>query len=678
MPVLPAGRVRFTKMGAEVCALLFSDIEGSTKLLQRLGPEYVSVLARHQQLIRSAVAANAGSERGTEGDSFFVTFPTAAAATLAAVDAQRALEAAPWPQEGVVRVRMGIHVGEIAHTEAGIVGLAVHHAARVAAAGHGAQVVVSGAARVAAGDVPGVRWVELGHHVLRDVGTIELFRLDAAGLRDDFPPLRTERTLRSVLPAPSSSLIGRAAETEDVVRLLQAQRLVTLTGTGGCGKTRLALNVAANARGIEVVCFVELAEVRDPSDVPRAIGDRLGTDASIDTITRLLQQQPTLLVMDNCEHLLGGVADVVDQLLARTTTTRLLATSREPLGLTGEVVRRVPSLGVPDDGAALGDILEADAVRLFDERARQVRAGYQVNAEDAAAVRSICARLDGIPLAIELAAARMGAMSPAEIDARLTDRFRLLTGRARSAIGRQQTLLAAVSWSYRLLTPLEQGVLGRLSVLRPGFTLDDAVAVSRAGEDEYDVVNAITALHDKSLLDTVGSADGHSRYRLPETILQFAADRLADSDEEEVTRDRHAAHFHAVADRLLLGPQGQPADAWDEEWLAAKRNIRAAVEWLTSSEPLAAVAVLCDWIQIDEVVEPVAGMDDQEGLLDALARHPSLAGTAEAAWAATHTHDLRSEPHQALEWVRTAEARLTGSTAPVLRAHVPMMRDASR
>ena len=230
---------------------------------------------------------------------------------------------------------MGIHVGEITHTKAGIVGLAVHHAARVAAAGHGDQVVVSGAARVAAGDLPGVRWVELGEHVLRDVGTIALFRLDAAGLRDDFPPLRTVRTIRSTLPVPSSSLVGRTGETEQVVRLLREHRLVTLTGTGGCGKTRLALNVAANVRGVEVVCFVELADVGDPSDVPRAIGDRLGTDASIDTITRLLQQQPTLLVMDNCEHLLVEVAEIVDHVLTRTTTTRLLATSRSRSGSRG-------------------------------------------------------------------------------------------------------------------------------------------------------------------------------------------------------------------------------------------------------------------------------------------------------------------------------------------------------
>ena len=479
---------------------------------------------------------------------------------------QRQLAHHEWPDGEQLRVRMGVHVGEAAEESIGLVGYEVHRAARIGAVAHGGQVLLSSAAAGLVEDsLPqDAALRDLGMHRLKDLGRPEtLFQLEAPGLRDQFPPLRSldNPELPNNLPASLSPFIGRTEEVREVVGLLETARLVTLTGAGGSGKTRLALQVAAEVLdgSGEGVWLVELAPVNDPEHVARTVTDALEirTDeerGDREALLHALKHQRCLVVLDNCEHLVDEVAKLADLIGRSCPKVSILATSREPLGVDGEEVYRVRSLTLPPrvvEGAH--DLLGAESVDLFVARARSLDKGFGVSDENAALVGAICRRLDGIPLAIELAAARMSSMSLQHLHDRLDSRFRLLTGGSRNALPRQQTLAATVAWSYDLLAVPEREVLRRLAVFVDGFTLEAAEAVcATAAVDAFDVGDILGSLVNKSMV-YAERADTSLRYGILETIRQFAAEQLLSVDGEDALlelRRLHADYFRDSCTRM--------------------------------------------------------------------------------------------------------------------------------
>jgi predicted ATPase/class 3 adenylate cyclase len=578
----------------DTLTFLFTDIEGSTVLLQRPGEDgYAQVLAGHHALIRSALAAHDGREIDTQGDAFFAVFSSPRGCVAAVLAMQQAIQGHAWPGGERVRVRMGIHCGEAARTATGQVGLEVHRAARVAAVGHGGQVLVSeaAAALVRDGLPPGAALADLGSHRLKDLGRPErIFQLHAAGLPAEFPPLRSlgNPALPNNLPAQLSSFIGRDREVGEVRALVESSRLVTLTGAGGCGKTRLGLQVAAellDGSG-DGVWLAELAAVTDEDAVPAAISRALRLTGqpgrpALEALLDALALQDVLIVLDNCEHLIGGCAKTADAIVRRCPRARLLTTSREPLGIGGEVIYRVPSMSLPGPGEAGSPAPgSSDAVALFADRARAQGVALSVEEQAGPLVVSVCRRLDGMPLAIELAAARLRSMSLAELGGRLDQRFRLLTGGSRTALERQQTLRATVGWSYSLLTGAEQLLLARLSVFAGSFGLDAAEAVCGSGGiDVLDVAELLGSLVDKSLV-VAEPAGGTLRYRLLETIRLFAAERLAEAggDQAAAVAAAHCAHFLAVAEQAAAHLTGPEQGKWLARLDADQANLRRAAE----------------------------------------------------------------------------------------------------
>jgi predicted ATPase/class 3 adenylate cyclase len=577
---------------------LFTDIEGSTALLERVGESvYAEVLAGHHALIRSGLAAHGGEEVDTQGDAFFAVFSSPKGCVAAAAEIQQAVEAYAWPAEARVRVRMGMHTGEASKAGTGLVGLDVHRAARVAAVAHGGQVLVSESAAVLVRDwlPPGTALRDLGVHRLKDLGRPEqIFQLSVAGQRGEFPPLRSlgNPALANNLPAQLATFIGRERELAEVRALAGSCRLVTLTGAGGSGKTRLSLQVAADLLdgSGDGVWLVELAAVSGEDAVVPAICEALGMagrgQPSLEALVDALAPQDVLIVLDNCEHLIGACAKAADAVLRRCPRVHLLVTSREPLGIGGETVYRVPPLSLPAAGD--GDVWAAepsDAVTLFVERAREQGASLSVDEETGPLVASICRRLDGMPLAIELAAARLRSLSLAVLADRLDQRFRLLTGGSRTALPRQQTLRATVEWSHSLLAGAEQVLLRRLSVFAESFDLDAAEAVCGFGDIEtFDVAGLLGSLVDKSLV-VAEPAGAALRYRLLETIRQFAAERLADAgaDEEAAAVEAaHCGHFLAVAEAAAPQLTGSGQGVWFARLDADHANLRRAAEYAAS------------------------------------------------------------------------------------------------
>jgi predicted ATPase/class 3 adenylate cyclase len=585
---LPAGTI----------TMLFSDIEGSTALLGRLGEAYGEALPAQRAIMRAAITSCGGREMGTEGDSFFVVFSSAGDAVRCCLDAQRALAARDWPGGVAVRVRMGLHAGEPARHEDGYIGLDVHRAARVAAVGYGGQVLLSeaAAALVRDGLPPGASLQDLGVHRLQDLGRPErIFQLQAAGLPAQFPPLRSlgNPALPNNLPAQLATFIGRDRELAEVRALVKTSRLVTLTGPGGSGKTRLGLQLAAGLLGGsgDGVWLADLAVLTDEDAVAAVISQALGIAAQpgrpvLETLLDALALQETLIVLDNCEHLIGGCAKTADAIVRRCPRVHLLATSREPLGIGGETIYRVPPMSLPGPGgydpATAGS---CDAVALFADRARAQGAGLLVDERTAPLVVSICARLDGLPLAIELAAARLRSLSLSDLHDRLDQRFRLLTGGSRTAPGRQQTLEATVEWSYDLLHGAEQVLLGRLSVFAEGFDLDAAEAVCGFGDIEvFEVADLLGSLVDKSLVVAEPNAET-LRYRLLETIRQFAAEKLAEAGEAQAgaAAAAHCAHFLSVATAAAPSLTGPDQVRWLARLDTDQANLRRAAEHAASA-----------------------------------------------------------------------------------------------
>ena len=591
-------------LSTETLTFLFTDIEA---LLGRLGERtYAEVLAEHHRVIRAGLATHDGKEVGTQGDGFFAVFSSPQACATAVVEMQRALEARQWAGQEHVRVRMGVHAGEASETAAGLVGLDVHRAARVAAVGHGGQILFSEAVTALVRDrLPaGVSLRDLGLHRLKDLGHPQhIFQVQAEGLTPDFPPLRSldNPALANNLPVQLASFIGRDRELSELRRLVRSSRLVTLAGAGGSGKTRLALQVAAellDGSG-DGVWVVELAPVSNEDAVPETIAHALGiTNQSarpaLETLVDALLPQRLLIILDNCEHLIGSCAKVADTILRRCPGARLIATSREPLGIGGETIYRVPSMSLPTCGEDRAPRLDcSDAAALFVERARTQGVELVADKETADLVASTCRRLDGMPLAIELAVARLRSLSLRDLHDLLDQRFRLLTGGSRSAMERQQTLRATVDWSYSLLNSAERSLLRRLSVFSDGFDLQAAGAVCAFGEIEaFEVTDILGSLVDKSLVATEAT-DGSLRYRLLETIRQFAAERLVETgtDEAAAVAAAHCEHFIALAERAARDGAGAGQGWWFARLRADNSNLRRAIEH-AAADPTKTAVVL--------------------------------------------------------------------------------------
>ncbi len=583
---------------------LFSDIEGSTRLEQEIGTRtYAELRERHRELLRAAFATCGGEEQGTEGDSFFVVFRTARGALTAALASQRAIAAEPWPSEAMIRVRMGIHSGEARAAGGSLVGIDINRAARIAGVACGGQILVSDVTwALVHGEVRGdIAFRDLGPHRLKDLPEPQhLYQLVADGLRTEFPPLHSLDGRRVSLPAQLTSFVGRDGEVAAAGRLLAEHRLVTLTGPGGTGKTRLAVQLAAAAADAfaDGVCFVSLDAVRDPGLVASQIATSLGlletgNRPTRDQLADWLAGKTVLLVLDNFEQVIDA-APLVADLLRAAPGLKLLVTSRSALRISGEYEYPVPGLPTPPDLAELTALerarlpvrersLEADAlaayesVELFVARATAVRPGFQVTNENAAAVAAICARLGGMPLAIELAAARVRLLTPEAILGRLTHQLATLAGGSRDLPERQQTLRGAIAWSYDILDEPGQRLLERLSVFRGGIDLVAAEGVCGAGEVVGDdLVDAIGELADHSLLRVLDAPE--PRFAMLETIREFAGEMLDGRPEAAEVRGRFRTWFLDLARSAAPDLAGPDQRAWLDRLELEHDNLRAAID----------------------------------------------------------------------------------------------------
>lgn len=575
------GELAMSELPSGTVTLLLADVEGSARLWETQPNAMTDAVARLDQTLSDTVTTHGGVrpvEQG-EGDSFVIAFARATDALACALDLQRAALAP-------IKLRIGLHTGEVRlRDEGNYIGPTINRTARLRDLGHGGQTLLSGATEPLVLDQlpPDVTLTDLGTHPLRDLPRPErAIQLCHPDLRNDFPPLRAANTVGSHnLPVQLTNFIGRQLETKNLRDALTANRLVTLTGAGGAGKTRLAVHVAAELAGelADGVCYVDLAPITHPDVVAvtaaRALGlsDQPGR-STMETVLRFIRDRELLMVLDNCEHLLEASAALVVALLGGAPTLTVLATSREPLGVGGEATWQVPSLSLADEATA-----------LFADRARLAQADFAITADTAGAVAEICRRLDGMPLAIELAAARVRSLSLTEIVDSLHDSFRLLTGGSRMAVRRQQTLRASVDWSHALLTETERILFRRAAAFLGGFDLDAAQAVAGAGAlERYQVLDQLTLLVDKSLL-VAEHVNGRTRYRLLETVRQYALEKLGDSGEADTVRSRHRDYYTSMA-----GPLEAPARNDFEQRIQQAElemdNLRSALGWsLENSEP---------------------------------------------------------------------------------------------
>jgi predicted ATPase/class 3 adenylate cyclase len=578
---LPSGTVTF----------LFTDIEGSTRLVQQLGERYPELLEAHRDVIRSAIAAEGGREFGAEGDALFIAFSSPTHAAAAAAAAQRALAAHAWPEGAAIRVRMGLHSGEATLAGGNYVGLDVHRVARITAAGHGGQILLSRAtaALVDANLPAGAVLRSLGEHRLKDLALPEsLFQLIVLELPSDFPALKTLDATPNNLPIQLTSFVGRerdVAETRDL--LLDGARLLTLTGPGGTGKTRLSLQLAAEVSDHFQggVYFVPLAPVTDPRLVASAIAQSLALQESggrpiQERVAEYVHDKELLLILDNFEQVLPA-APLVVELLQAGPRLKIVVSSRSPLHVSGEREFPVQPLGVPDPQhlPSLDALSQFEAVRLFIERAMAVKPNFAVTNENAPAVAEICARLDGLPLAIELAAARIKLLPAQAILARLGDRLGLLSEGSRDLPARQQTLRGAIAWSHDLLDDGGRRLFGRLAVFMGGARLDEADTVcGPASELGIDVLDGLAALVDQSLVRQE-EVHGEPRFTMLETIREFARERIEESAEFGEIRRRHAAVYLALVEQAEPELTGPDQRDWLDRVEREHDNLRAAIDW---------------------------------------------------------------------------------------------------
>lgn len=586
----PSGNVTF----------LFTDIERSSQLWEMHPQAMGRALAQHDELMRDVFSEYRGFIFKTIGDAFCVAFANALDAARAAVDAQRKLAAATWEETGPLRVRIALHSGEAEQRDGDYFGQTLNRVARVLAAGHGGQTLLSRvtAERVREELPEEASLRDLGERRLKDLSKPErIYQLVTIDLPTDFPPLRSLEVLPNNLPAQVTTFVGRAREMAEVKRLLETTRLLTLTGTGGTGKTRLSLQVAAEVldRFPHGVWLVELATISDPVLVPETIANAVDVREEpgrppLETLADALRARRLLLVLDNCEHLIAECAQIAAALLRRCPELIILASSREPLSIDGETIWAVPPLAVPEfrreeRGAEFDNLQDLEAVQLFVERAASVRPDFSLVPDNVRIIAQICSRLDGIPLAIELAAARVKALTLQQILARLDDRFRLLSAGSRSALPRQQTLGSLIDWSYDLLSEPERALFRRLAVFVAGRTVEMAEEVcSGDGVERADVFDLLYALVDKSLVMIEPGYDGESRFTMLESLWDYGDEKLTQQGEIAKYRTRHLDYFVRLAEESeaeLMGPdQVRVLDRLSTEHF----NLNYALRWSLESK----------------------------------------------------------------------------------------------
>jgi len=575
---LPTGTVTF----------LFTDIEGSTLLLQELGEAYGQVQGEHAAILRKAVAEGEGREIRTEGDSFFVAFPTASGALRAAVAAQRGLDAHGWPQGRPLRVRMGLHTGEGQLGGDDYLSIDVNRAARIAAAGHGGQVLLSDATRaLLEQDLPdGVSLRDLGEHRLKDLALpIRIFQLRIEGLAEEFPEIKTLDARPTNLPLQLTSFVGRERELARVKELMGEHRLVTLTGAGGSGKTRLALQVAGELLGgfQHGAFFVDLTSVKDPALVPLTVAQALGlgVDPGGDALAAArayLQDRELLLILDNFEQVAEG-AGMVEDLLSAASKLRVLVTSRMTLRIFGEQEYEVPPFELPDAQRPWKELSRYEAVALFVDRARAVKPNFELTDATAPAVAGITARLDGLPLAIELAASRVRILTPKAILSRLDPRLPLLAASPRGRPERQRTMRGAIEWSYDLLQESERRLFARLSVFPGGCSLEAAQAVCDPGDLGMAVLDGLDALVEKSLVRQMESPSGELRFGMLETILEYAGGRLREEFDADASLRRLAEFLLSFAEEAETHLTMEDQVPWLDRCEREGPNLRLGIQW---------------------------------------------------------------------------------------------------
>jgi predicted ATPase/class 3 adenylate cyclase len=682
--VRPAGTTTF----------LFTDLEGSTQLWQRHPLAMRSALARHDAILRTAIAAQRGHLVKATGDGVHAAFARASEAVTAAAEAQRGLLAEDWGETGSLRVRMALHTCEADERDGDYYGPMVNRAARLVAAGHGGQILLSATTCDLIRDaLPAeVSLRDLGEHRLKDLARPErVYQLCAPGLPADFPALNSrglgqpagsgpspesafsgpEARLpaapveeqgwstpdaRHNLPISLTSFIGRESALADVSALLApgpaSSRLVTLTGAGGSGKTRLAIEVGRRLvdRFADGVWLVELAALADPAVIPTTVlaamgGQEVPGRPPIETLTRYLRSQATLLILDNCEHLVSACAQLVETLLRSCPHLSVLATSREGLAVPGEVAWRVPSLAVPVRAETLTPerAAEFEAIRLFVERAASARSGFSLTRENVATVAQVCAQLDGIPMAIELAAARVKLLTIDQIVERLDDRFRLLTGGSRTALPRHRTLQALIDWSYDLLLEQERELLQRLSVFAGSFSLDAIEAVGGATDAAFtDVLDGVGQLVEKSLVEA-DDRGTEIRYRLLETVRQYARQHLEAAGLGDTVRTRHAQYYATLGEQAGHGLTHGEQLEWLERLDPDLGNLRGALDWLAERDPEASMLLLCQTVDYWLIRNYFHELHDRLTHLLERVTGPSVArarGLAVLCQTAAHGYDL--------------------------------------
>ena len=662
-----------TDLPTGIVTFLFSDIEGSTRLLEARPAEYIGILERHQAIVRSAVAAHEGVEVGTEGDSFFVAFLGAANAIAAAIEVQRGIAAEPWPSGAEVRVRIGLHTGEGRMGGGSYVGLDVHRAARVMGAAHGGQVLVSDATRsLVERDLDDrVALDDLGEHRLRDLsGPVHLYQVMAEGMEATFPPPRTLDAAPNNLPIQLTSFLGREREIDELIqRLTTSARLLTLTGPGGTGKTRLALEVAARVvdRFKDGVFFVPLAPIGEPGLVPATIAQHLGLperggQEPMQALSDHLAARETLVVIDNFEQVLPA-AHVVGELLSKAPRLRVLVTSRAAIQVYGENEYPVPPLGLPDPRHLPTDapaFTQYESVALFIERAAAVKPDFTLTDDNAPAIAEICVRLDGLPLAIELAAARIRVLTPQAMLERLGRSLDMLSGGARDLPDRQRTLRGAIGWSYDMLEEPDRSLFAGLAVFVGGASLAAVEAI--CGElVQADLLDPLTSLTEKSLVRQSEGVDGRPRFMMLETIREFALERSLDGSRHADLQRRHATWFADLvetAQPLLMSGERR---TWLDRVDVDHDNIRAALAWALERREveLSLRLVGAAWrfwqmrgylVEAQERIEAVLALDgvaDHPGLL-----YSALDGLGGVAyWRGRHS-EARTAYGRALELAR--------------------------
>lgn len=575
-----------------VTTFLFADVQGSTGVLERLGTErYAMLLDDYRRIVKEAAHSEKGWIVNTEGDGIFCAFGTASSALKAAAIAQTAITQHRWPDDVGLQVRMGIHTGEALETPNDYVSLEVHRAARIAQAAWGGQILLSQTTHDLAAELLStgpIRDRELGEHQLKDLTVpIRLYQLEAPDLPTDHRSPRSFQTGRHNLPARLTSFIGRTQELAELAKLVAGARLVTITGVGGSGKTRLALEAAGAAVGEfpDGVKLIQLAPIGSADLVVPAVADSMGVQAQahqplIETLAQHVRTKEMLLIVDNCEHLLKPAADTVKTLLEAAPGLRILATSRQRLTVVGEVTYPLHPMPIPAaDIVELKQLMRVEAVALFASRAETARPGFRITTDNASAIKEICRHLDGIPLAIELAAGRLGSLSPQKIASHLDQRLRILTVADRTAPPHQQTLRATIDWSYQLLSQTEQTLFSRLSIFRGSFPLEAAEEICKDTQlSPLDVVDLLPALAENSLV-TVDHTPVATRYRLLETIREYATEQLAAAGESDQLQHRHAAFFVKLAEEsephLRTAKQHETAESFEIE----TDNFRQTLEW---------------------------------------------------------------------------------------------------